>query len=127
MKQLARAKPITRRSFLKASAATTGGLVIGFNLPAGNRLANAQPAPAAVPPNAYLRIARDGAVTVQVKHLEFGQGVMTSLPMLVAEELGCDWSKVRAELAPAAPVYAHTMFGMQMTGGSSSVDRKSVV
>ena len=49
MKQLARAKPITRRSFLKASAATTGGLVIGFNLPAGNRLANAQPAPAAVP------------------------------------------------------------------------------
>ena len=121
MKQLARAKPITRRSFLKASAVTTGGLVIGFNLPAGNRLANAQPAPAAVPPNAYLRIARDGAVTVQVKHLEFGQGVMTSLPMLVAEELGCDWSKVRAELAPAAPVYAHTMFGMQMTGGSSSV------
>ena len=72
-------------------------------------------------PNAFLKIAKDGSVTVQVKHLEFGQGVMTSLPMLVAEELDCDWTKVRAELAPAAPVYAHTMFGMQMTGGSSSV------
>jgi isoquinoline 1-oxidoreductase beta subunit len=121
MKQLANPKPTTRRQFLKASAATAGGLVIGFNLPVGHRLANAQPAPAAIPPNAFLRIAKDGAVTVQVKHLEFGQGVMTSLPMLVAEELGCDWTKVRSELAPAAPAYAHTMFGMQMTGGSSSV------
>ncbi|HXN15860.1 MAG TPA: xanthine dehydrogenase family protein molybdopterin-binding subunit, partial [Usitatibacter sp.] len=51
----------------------------------------------------------------------FGQGVTTSLPMLVAEELECDWSKVRAELAPAGAEYAHTEFGMQMTGGSSSV------
>jgi isoquinoline 1-oxidoreductase beta subunit len=58
---------------------------------------------------------------VLVKHLEFGQGVTTSLPMLVAEELECDWSKVRAELAPAGPEDAHTIFGMQMTGGSSSV------
>ena len=58
---------------------------------------------------------------MQVKHLEFGQGVTTSLAMLVAEELECDWTKVRSELAPAGPEYAHTMFGMQMTGGSSSV------
>ncbi|MEP7154559.1 MAG: xanthine dehydrogenase family protein molybdopterin-binding subunit [Betaproteobacteria bacterium] len=112
---------LTRRQFLKASTAT-GGLVIGFHLFGANRIASAQaPQPAPVPPNAFLRIARDGSVTVQVKHLEFGQGVLTSLPMLVAEELECDWTKVRSELAPAAPVYAHTMFGMQMTGGSSSV------
>jgi isoquinoline 1-oxidoreductase beta subunit len=112
----------TRRQFLKASAAASGGLVIGFNLVAGNRLAAAQQPPAApVEPNAFLRIAKDGSVTVQVKHLEFGQGVMTSLPMLVAEELDCDWTKVRSELAPAAPAYVHTAFGMQMTGGSSSV------
>ena len=52
---------------------------------------------------------------------EFGQGVTTSLPMLVAEELECDWTKVRAQLAPAGAAYAHTMFGLQMTGGSSSV------
>ena len=124
MKQLAITKNPTRRQFLKATTATTGGLVIGFYLPGGNKLANAQApqAPQAIiPPNAFLRIAKDGSVTVQVKHLEFGQGVMTSLPMLVAEELECDWTKVRSELAPAGAAYAHTMFGMQMTGGSSSV------
>jgi isoquinoline 1-oxidoreductase beta subunit len=122
-------KSTSRRGFLKASAATTGGLVIGFNLTVGGRLAAAQdamaPAAAKGPdlnqPNAFLRIAKDGTVVVQVKHIEIGQGVLTSLPMLVAEELGCDWSKVRSELAPAAPVYAHTAFGMQITGGSSSV------
>jgi isoquinoline 1-oxidoreductase subunit beta len=113
---------INRRNFLKTSAAASGGLVIGFHFMVGNKVANAQQPPKPnVAPNAFLRIARDGSVTVQVKHLEFGQGVTTSLPMLVAEELGCDWTKVRAELAPASPVYAHTMFGMQMTGGSSSV------
>ena len=124
MKQLfdTTAPAMKRRQFLKASAAATGGLVIGFTLPVGNKMAIAQNAPAPnVAPNAFLRIARDGSVTVQVKHLEFGQGVMTSLPMLVAEELDCDWTKVRAEMAPAAPQFAHTMFGMQMTGGSSSV------
>ena len=112
----------SRRDFLKASSAT-GGLVIGFALPVGHKLAEAQaPAkPDLNQPNAFLKIARDGSVTVQVKHLEFGQGVMTSLPMLLAEELDCDWTRVRAALAPAAPVYAHTAFGMQMTGGSSAV------
>jgi isoquinoline 1-oxidoreductase beta subunit len=114
----------SRRRFLQSSAALAGSLVIGFYLPQGRGRfeALAQGAPQApVPPNAFLRIAKDGSVTVIVKHLEFGQGVTTSLPMLVAEELGCEWSKVRAELAPAGPEYAHTVFGMQMTGGSSSV------
>ena len=77
------APAMKRRQFLKATAAATGGLVIGFTLPVGNKMAIAQNAPTAnVAPNAFLRIARDGSVTVQVKHLEFGQGVMTSLPML---------------------------------------------
>ncbi len=120
MKMPTSAASTSRRDFLKAGA-VAGGLVIGFYLPGANRIANAQGAPKASPPNAFLRIGTDDSVTVQVKHLEFGQGVMTSLPMLVAEELECDWSKVRAELAPAAPVYVHTMFGIQITGGSSSV------
>ena len=112
---------VSRRDFLKGTAATSG-LVIGFHLVTGPKLAHAQqPAPPASPPNAFLRIGKDGSITVQVKHLEFGQGVMTALPMLVAEELECDWTKVRSELAPAAPVYTHLGFGMQMTGGSSSV------
>ncbi|HET9653249.1 MAG TPA: xanthine dehydrogenase family protein molybdopterin-binding subunit [Usitatibacter sp.] len=114
---------VSRRRFLQSSAALGGALVIGFRLPGQRgRLAYAQqPAKKAVPPNAFLRVGKDGSVTVLVKHLEFGQGVMTSLPMILAEELDCDWSKVRSELAPAAPEYAHTAFGMQMTGGSSSV------
>jgi isoquinoline 1-oxidoreductase beta subunit len=93
-------KSASRRRFLKS-----GALVISFWLPAGGgRFANAQEAAKkAVHPNAFLRIDKDGTCTVFVKHLEFGQGVTTSLPMIVAEELGCDWSKVRAELAPAAP------------------------
>ncbi len=114
---------VSRRRFLQSSAALAGGLVIPFWLPGGNgrhALAQAPKAPA-VPPNAFLRIGKDGSVTVMIKHLEFGQGVTTSLPMILCEELECDWTKVRYELAPAAPAYAHTAFGMQMTGGSSSV------
>ena len=112
----------SRRKFLKSSAALAGGLVIGFYLPETTRRAYAQaPQRPPVPPNAFLRIGKDGSVTVMVKHLEFGQGVTTSLPMIVAEELECDWSKVHYALAPSAPEYAHTIFGMQMTGGSSSV------
>ncbi|MDH5265706.1 MAG: molybdopterin-dependent oxidoreductase, partial [Betaproteobacteria bacterium] len=112
----------SRRAFLKSSAVLAGGLVIGFWLPGPRGLARAQGAPKPpVSPNAFLRIAKDGTVTVMVKNLEFGQGVTTALPMLVAEELECDWAKVRSELAPAAPEYVHTGFGMQMTGGSMSV------
>jgi isoquinoline 1-oxidoreductase subunit beta len=113
----------SRRKFMQQTATLGGGLVIGFYLTGGNKIASAQAGDKkpVTPPNAFLRVGRDGIVTVQVKHLEFGQGVMTALPMLVAEELECEWQKVRAELAPAAPQFAHTMFGMQMTGGSSSV------
>jgi isoquinoline 1-oxidoreductase beta subunit len=111
----------SRRAFLKSSAAVAGGLVIGFYLPEGGKRAFAQPQVAPSAPNAFLRIGKDGSITVMVKHLEFGQGVTTSLPMILCEELECDWTKVRYALAPAAPEYAHTMFGMQMTGGSSSV------
>jgi isoquinoline 1-oxidoreductase beta subunit len=115
-------KDLARRRFLQQSAALTGGLVIGFWLPYQRGRVFAQEArKAPVHPNAFLKIGKDGTCTVLVKHLEFGQGVTTSLPMIVAEELECDWSKVRSELAPAAPEFAHTAFGMQMTGGSSSV------
>jgi isoquinoline 1-oxidoreductase subunit beta len=115
-------KSISRRGFLRSSGTLAGGLVISFFLPGGARNALAQaPHPAPIPPNAFLRIGKDGSITVMVKHLEFGQGVTTSLPMILCEELECDWSKVRYELAPAGPEYAHTAFGMQMTGGSSSV------
>ena len=71
-------------------------------------------------PNAFLRIASDDTVTVIVNHSEMGQGVYTALPMLVAEELEADWSKIRLAAAPVDPVYNHSVFGMQATGGSTS-------
>lgn len=109
---------LARRDFLKSSAALGSGLLLGFYLPGTARAA--APA-AALAPNAWLRIASDGQVTVFVDKSEMGQGVMTSLPMIVAEELDADWNKVKAEFAPAAPAYKHPWFGIQGTGGSTSV------
>lgn len=113
----------SRRDFLKASALALGGLVIGFVIPGASRFALAQPASAAKlpPPNAFLRIGADDSVTVLLAHSEMGQGVWTGLAMLIAEELDADWSKIRVEHAPAAAVYGHTAFGIQMTGGSTSI------
>ncbi|MET0226645.1 MAG: xanthine dehydrogenase family protein molybdopterin-binding subunit, partial [Dokdonella sp.] len=62
----------------------------------------------------------DNTVTVLLKHSEMGQGIWTSIPMVIAEELGCEWSKIQVEHAPAGSDYAHTAFGIQMTGGSTS-------
>src|SRR2546430_13429334 len=109
---------LNRRDFLRTGAAVGGGLVIGLYLPLGNRLA-AQ-SKKTFEPNAFIRIGTDGWVTVIVNHSEMGQGVYTALPMLVAEELDADWSKVRVESAPVDAAYNHTAFGMQMTGGSTS-------
>ena len=119
-----RASPeLTRRGFLKTSAVVGGGLVVGFFVPTGMRRLLAQGAPAAAKlpaANAFLRIAPDDSVTVLLAHSEMGQGIWTTLPMLVNEELGADWSRIRVEHAPAAPTYAHTAFGIQATGGSTT-------
>ena len=72
-------------------------------------------------PNAFLRIDADDTITVIVGKSEMGQGVYTSLSMLVAEELEADWRNIRFDSAPVDPAYNHTAFGSQMTGGSSSV------
>jgi isoquinoline 1-oxidoreductase beta subunit len=109
-----------RRDFLKVGAAAGGGLVLGFHLPPGGE-AVAQAAGKPFVPNAFIRIGADDLVTVVVGKAEMGQGVFTALPMLIAEDLEADWSKVRVESAPVDPAYNHTGFGMQMTGGSSSV------
>ncbi len=113
---------VTRREFLETAGVVGAGLVIGFHLPAGGRFA-ALALPAADPfaPNAWLRINPDESVLVIVDRSEMGQGVTTSLPMLLAEELEADWSKIRLEFAPADKAYTNPMFGMQGTGGSTSV------
>jgi isoquinoline 1-oxidoreductase beta subunit len=115
---------LSRRAFLKAGAVAGGGLVIGFVMPATGRFGKAMAAEAPnklSAPNAFLRIAPDNTISVMVNRLEFGQGVNTSLPMLIAEDLDADWSQMRGELAPAAEVFKDPMFGMQMTGGSGSI------
>jgi isoquinoline 1-oxidoreductase beta subunit len=114
-----------RREFLKTGAAAAGGLIVAFSIPGGRRLLLAEPATggaAAAPfvPNAFLRVGTDDTVTVLLAHSEMGQGIWTALPMLIAEELDADWSRIRVEHAPAAPAYFHTGYGIQMTGGSSS-------
>ncbi len=118
---------IERREFLKISVASSGGLLIGFKFFGIGELASAQSASErqasakSFMPNAFVRIGTDERVTVIVNHSEMGQGVYTSLPMLLAEELDADWTKVGFEPAPVDPKYNHPAFGVQMTGGSSSV------
>lgn len=114
-------KGMQRRDFLKISVAASGGLLIGFEFPGISSLASAQTFASTFMPNAFVRIGTDERITVIVNHSEMGQGVYTSLPMLLAEELDADWTKVSYESAPVDPKYNHPAFGMQMTGGSSSV------
>jgi isoquinoline 1-oxidoreductase beta subunit len=112
-----------RRSFLKTGAAAGGGLLISISLPkwaTGGGPQAVAAAPATFAPNAFVRIGTDDSVTVIVNKSEMGQGVYTSLPMLLAEELEADWSKIRVESAPVDKAYAHPVFGIQITGGSTS-------
>jgi isoquinoline 1-oxidoreductase beta subunit len=118
----------SRRGFLQGASAAAAGLAISFYVPsivrgapAAKAAKDAKPAaPPLPPPNAFVRIAPDDSVTVVLAHSEMGQGMWTGLAMLIAEELECDWNKVRCEHAPAAPVYGHVAFGVQATGGSTS-------
>jgi isoquinoline 1-oxidoreductase beta subunit len=120
-------RKIERRDFLKISVAASGGLLIGLQFPGISATASAQSSSAlggstnSFMPNAFVRIGTDERVTVIVNHSEMGQGVYTSLPMLLADELDADWTKVGFEPAPVDPKYNHPAFGIQMTGGSSSV------
>src|SRR5881392_569505 len=114
---------LNRRSFLRVSAAAGGGLLVSLylDLPASAEAANQAPPPKVYPPDAFVHVRPDGKIVIQVNRLEFGQGVQTSLPMLLADEMDADWSQVVAELAPAADVYRDPLFGIQMVGGSGSI------
>jgi len=113
---------LSRRTFLKTSAAG-GGLLLGFRLPASLGAALVGPTAARdFAPNAFIRIDRDGAITLVMHKVEMGQGTYTSMPMLLAEELDVDLSQVRLEHAPPDDArYAEPLFGVQETGGSTSV------
>ena len=109
----------SRRGFLKTSGAAA--LVVGFAMPLTTGRALAATPAAVFAPNAYLRITPDNHVTVISGSVEMGQGVLTAIPMLLAEELDADWSKVSVEQAPTDAAYNNPAFGMQATGGSTTV------
>ncbi|HXL11605.1 MAG TPA: molybdopterin cofactor-binding domain-containing protein, partial [Gemmatimonadales bacterium] len=111
------APALSRRAFLEVGAAIGGGLLLGFTLP-GRTQGRAD----RFAPNAFVRIDRDGRVTLIMHKVEMGQGTYTSMPMLLAEELEVDLAQVRLEHAPADDtLYAEPLFGVQETGGSTSV------
>src|SRR5262245_35083182 len=94
----------SRRSFLQVSAAAGGGLLVGACLPSwtGSDLATAA---GSFEPNVWIKVNADDTVRIMLTMLEMGQGVMTSMPMLVAEELDFDWSRIKTEWAGADPKY----------------------
>ena len=120
MNVIGKESPMSRRSFLCVSATAAGGLIVSlyFDFPLRGQQT---PQPKEYPPDAFVHIQRDGKIVIQVNRLEFGQGVQTSLPMVLADEMDADWSQVVAELAPAADVYKDPLFGIQMVGGSGSI------
>ena len=110
---------VSRRHFMQGSAAVTGGLLVGVALPVGG------PAVAAGTlhtPNAFVHIADDNTITLISARAEMGQGVYTSMPMLIAEELNVDIQKVKVAFAPPGKEYGNALlFGLMLTGGSTSV------
>lgn len=110
---------LSRRSFLSKSGAL-GGFILGVQWwPAVEAASNGDAA--VFRPDAFIRIGSDDSITIVVGRSEMGQGVFTSLPMLIAEELDADWNRVSVEAAPVAPAYDNPVFKMQGTGGSCSV------
>ncbi|MDW7691119.1 xanthine dehydrogenase family protein molybdopterin-binding subunit [Flammeovirgaceae bacterium SG7u.111] len=114
-----RGQKLDRRGFLKVSAAAGGGMVLSFNWLAGctNPVPTEEIALELFKPNAFLRIATDGIVTIMAPNPEIGQGVKTAFPMIVAEELDVDWNNVRIEQAPLDT----NNYKRQVAGGSGSV------
>jgi isoquinoline 1-oxidoreductase beta subunit len=117
---MTRSASLSRRTFLKTATAAGGGLMLGAYLPIhpSTSLRGA----GTFEPNVWIKVSADESVRIMLTMLEMGQGVMTSMPMLVAEELDFDWKKIKTEWAGADPKYGNPNFGgQQLTAGSNSV------
>ena len=108
---------MNRREFIKVSSAAGSSFVLGFYLPSRNKLTGESIPLKTFEPNAWIKLQPDNYVRIMVGKSEMGQGVITSLPMIIAEEMDLDWSKVIVEKAPAD----RNKYGSQMTGGSNSI------
>ena len=106
---------LSRRSVLNLSAGATGGLLLGFGL--GKGAGDAFAAPGDFEPNAFISIKPNGRIRIMAKNPEIGQGVKTSLPMIIAEELDAAWDDVDVEQSPID----QDAYGIQFAGGSRSI------
>ena len=112
------AASVSRRGYIQGSAAVTRGLMVGVSLPLAGP---AQAAGTLYTPNAFVHIADDNTITLISARSEMGQGGYTSMPMLIAEELNVDVSKIQVAIAPPGAAYINSRLGGQITGGSTSV------
>jgi isoquinoline 1-oxidoreductase beta subunit len=121
-----RSKQVSRRFFLSASIAAGGGLLIGCSLSDSSLIrgvfaASSPGKPESdIPLNAWIRISPNDEVTLISSQSEMGQGIMTTLPAVLAEELGADWNRVKIEFSPVAPAYRNPRINWQFTGNSES-------
>src|SRR5215472_16204192 len=110
---------MSRRGFLQTAALAGGGLLLRSTA-FGRAVLVAEGGAAEVALNAWLRIAPDGIVTIMVSQAEIGQGISTTMPALIAEELGADWKRVKFENSPTDPAYRNPRINWQFTGNSES-------
>jgi isoquinoline 1-oxidoreductase beta subunit len=115
MHDLLKSQTLDRRSFLQISALAGGGLMIGLYLPDAPAQGQGQNA-ASLAPNTYITIHPDNTFTIVAKNPETGQGIRTTLPMIIAEELDVDWAQVKVQQADLDPKY-----GAQTEGGSRAI------
>jgi len=112
-------KKISRRNLFRVSAIAGGGLMLKLSLPANALEDGATTLVKSSELNFYVQIASDGQITIYAPNPEMGQGIKTTLPMIIAEEMGANWDDVEVVLAPIDPA----KFGLQGSGGSMSVTR----
>jgi isoquinoline 1-oxidoreductase subunit beta len=118
MSAVIKPESFSRRELLKIAAAAGGGLLLGFSLPG----LGAAPTRDPFAPDAFLRLDRAGNIVMIIPQVEMGQGIYTSLAMILAEELDAAFDRVRAEAAPPNDkLYANPLLGFQVTGGSTSI------
>src|SRR5579871_749857 len=108
---------LDRRGFLQVGASSAAGLLLGFYLPERSKLDAQVSVPNAARLNAYIHIAPDDTITFMIHKVEMGQGTVTSLSQLLADELDCDWAKFRTEFPPVST----PDFGFQGVVGSQSI------
>src|ERR1700738_5197754 len=111
---------VTRRTLLKSAALAGGGFALEALFPAFPAVAEEAAAGGPAALNAWLRIGRDDKVTIVVSQAEMGQGIATTLPAVLADELGADWRRVTLENSPADPAYRNPARNWQFTGNSES-------